>query len=803
MHETSRRDFLKQAGAGMAGIAVCSGGAIVAAPPPAAIPPHRPLELQGVHAYPTEHSLAAGETLALHVSNSVPYQLAICRLGLKVDDPEGDEVLLKLPQQEARPLPIHPGSYVHVENRLTGPLTALTLECWVRLWKPLGPAGILTQFDHPQSCGVGLLLRPSGEVVFYLGDGEAFQAEREHLGPKDKIKPGQWYHLAGTWDGKTKTLYIDGDQAGSWPGAGRVHPGKAPLRIGAAGENGLADRFLDADVAMPVIYDRALSAQEVRERFGGQGLQPATPPAPPLGKGGKGGVLACWPLEEERGERVADCSGTRRDGRIINHATWMIGGPSFNANVTRFGKYEPAQDKTRGHGLRFASDDLYDCRWPVRHDWRVPAKAKSGLYVVRMQYEYESRPRLNHVTFIVRPPLPAPPGGEDKVKVGRKQPPILVVAASNTWRSYSGTAFTIPPPGLKHVWGTGGIANPKNNPPAYNFYRAHAAGQGTCQVGLRMPWPSAGPYVLYGGLTEYSHLMRADRFLHVWLEQSGYDFDVISDVDLHRRPDILRGYQVFMIAGHNEYWSIPMFEGLEAYLKAGGNVIALSGNTIFWRVSFNEDCTVMECRKVDAPGNQLPPARRGEAWHSQDGRRGGMMRECGYPGWRLIALDTLGWNNPGIAANFGPFVVEDPDHFLFNKPEKLGFQKGERIGQAGEGQVPMANGHEFDVRPSTLAAMQEQPTPQGAAMPQDPPGIHRIANGIIPWKRGGSAFDYFFRAIKPKTDQGGEMIYWERPDGGRLFNAATIGFGWALLVDPKLQGLLRNVLAHFGVPKPK
>ena len=41
-----------------------------------------------------------------------------------------------------------------------------------------------------------------------------------------------------------------------------------------------------------------------------------------------------------------------------------------------------------------------------------------------------------------------------------------------------------------------------------------------------------------------------------------------------------------------------------------------------------------------------------------------------------------------------------------------------------------------------------------------------LANGVIPWSEGGSAFDYFFRPIRPKTDQGGEMIYWERPEGG-------------------------------------
>jgi hypothetical protein len=95
--------------------------------------------------------------------------------------------------------------------------------------------------------------------------------------------------------------------------------------------------------------------------------------------------------------------------------------------------------------------------------------------------------------------------------------------------------------------------------------------------------------------------------------------------------------------------------------------------------------------------------------------------------------------------------------------------------------------------------MQQQPSPEGGIVPPDPPGIVRLANGIIPWSKGGTAFDYFFRPFKPTSDQGGEMIDWPRPEGGRVFNAGTIGAGWALGADPRWSMLLRNVLHHFGV----
>ena len=89
--------------------------------------------------------------------------------------------------------------------------------------------------------------------------------------------------------------------------------------------------------------------------------------------------------------------------------------------------------------------------------------------------------------------------------------------------------------------------------------------------------------------TSPADVARADRFAQIWLEKSGYDYDVISDLDLHRDPEILSGYRTFIINGHSEYWSLQACDGLEKYLKRGGNVVVLSGNSMLWRVSFNED----------------------------------------------------------------------------------------------------------------------------------------------------------------------------------------------------------------------
>ncbi len=783
MSKTTRREFIRRTGLGVAGLSALNLSPVARAATAArrgqTIPSHRALEVPGVHAYPMEHSIAAGDTLELCVSASVPYSMSICRLGLNVDDPAGDTVLADLGNQGATPQPIRPGSYVHIAKSLRGTFRAFSVECWVRPWDITKLQGVVSQEDKDSSEGFALGIGKEGYVGFYLGDGVSPDEAVVHRTKTGVVTRNKWNHLAATWDGKRKRVFVNGEEAGAWEFSGTLKPGLHPLRLGAMAEGGVVQHFLDGDMAMPVIYRRELSAEEIRQRFETKGL------VAPRGRE----VVGCWPLREEQGERVADASGAGRHGRIINHATWMIGGPGFKAAVERFGNYDPKKDAERGNGLRFASDDLYDCRWAVTHRWRAPADARSGIYVARMKFNFEGKERLYHCTFLVRR------------AARRRKAPILFVCATNTWRAYNGTPFAITPPELKQVWGTGGYG-PDRGLPSYCLYRAHAAGQGTYQVGARMPWPAAGPYVRYGGATDYSHLMRADRFPQTWLEEQGYAYDLISDVDWHRDPGQLRGYKVLMIVGHNEYWSLPMYRSAENFMRSGGNLLVLSGNTLGWRVSFDDDCTIMECRKVDAPGDQVPKSRRGEAWHSQDGLRGGPARECDMPGYRVIALDIIGWNNPSNPRNFGPYVVENDTHPFFHTPEKSGLKNGDKFGWGGDGKFPMANGHETDIRPSTFAALQAEPSPEGGMVPQDPPGITRIANGILPWKEGGQAMDYFFRVIKPKTDQGGEMIYWERPDGGRVFNAGAIGSGWALHADPKWAAVVRNVLHHFGVSRP-
>jgi N,N-dimethylformamidase len=737
------------------------------------IPAHLPVDLPGLHAY-AQKSIAAGEEIEFRVSSSVPYELSVVQLGPDPENRDKDPVLKTFQVEKPSTQSIHPGSYLHVAKALPVErrLSQLTLECWIRPFKLTGWQGLITQHDYPERCGIGLFLS-EGTVVFGTGAGGPYDQAAFHQTQPGLIKAQHWHHLVACWDGKKKRVYVDGKLATEFPFTGTVRPGDAALRIGAYGQKGEAVNFYNGDVAMCAIYDRALDNGQIKKRFSDRGVS--------VPKDDR--LLACWPFTEERGVRVADASDFGRDARIINRGTWMIGGPSFDATAIQRhdSTYDPTKDENRGHGLRLASDEIYNARWKVSHRYRLPPDAKSGVYAGRFDFKLNGKPMRNHTSFIVRRP-------ETKPKA-----PLLVLVSSNTWLAYNSVPFPVNHgKGLINM-GTGGLGNSHPGAPKYSFYSDHRNGQPTYKVGLKVPWPAGGPNKTYIG-GGYSHLLRGERFLHLWLDKHGYDYDVITDHDLHRNPELLKGYQAVIINGHSEYWSARAYDGLDNYLKAGGAAVVMSGNTMFWRVSFDETGEVMECRKFGGGIGGRKLAKVGELYHSHDFKRGSLMRFCGYPAWKLVGLTCIGWGG----GTFKPYRADLPDHFLFNEPDKVELKKGETFGFATK--TMGAVGHEYDVRLSTLLRATENPALKGLV---EPDGITTLARSHD--KR--NVLD--FNAEGHRQRIGGEqtiaeIIYWERPEGGRVFHTGSIATAWAMYHDESLSQLVKNVLHHFKVaPKKK
>src|SRR5438034_2695192 len=87
-----------------------------------------------------------------------------------------------------------------------------------------------------------------------------------------------------------------------------------------------------------------------------------------------------------------------------------------------------------------------------------------------------------------------------------------------------------------------------------------------------------------------------------WMEKSGYDVTYSTTVDTHTNGGLLLNYRGLLAAGHNEYWSRPMYDAAVAARDAGVNLAFLGANPVYWQVRFEPSSSglpnrVMVCYK--------------------------------------------------------------------------------------------------------------------------------------------------------------------------------------------------------------
>jgi hypothetical protein len=82
-----------------------------------------------------------------------------------------------------------------------------------------------------------------------------------------------------------------------------------------------------------------------------------------------------------------------------------------------------------------------------------------------------------------------------------------------------------------------------------------------------------------------------------WAEANGYSLEYAANSDLEFHPEILSKYRLVLSVGHDEYWSAPMRDHLERFIREGGNVAFFSGNTCCWQVRSEQQGQVLTCWK--------------------------------------------------------------------------------------------------------------------------------------------------------------------------------------------------------------
>lgn len=266
------------------------------------------------------------------------------------------------------------------------------------------------------------------------------------------------------------------------------------------------------------------------------------------------------------------------------------------------------------------------CGWPVATTLTIPPSWRTGYYEVQLRGDSGEGSSRASLFFIVR---------NAKPDEGSR---ILLQLATNTYNAYTN-------------WG------------GHSLYSYHDRdGLQGHRVSFDRPLSS-----------QYS---KWELPFVRWAEQNGYSLDFAANSDLEFRPELLDSYRLVLSVGHDEYWSSPMRDHLEAFIGKGGNVAFFSGNTCCWQVRSEDDGRALTCWKQTA--NMDPLYRRGDqkllstAWsHHLVGRPENELTGVGFL-WGGYHK-SHGQFMDGSAA----FQVHRPDHWLF---EGTQLERGQEFG---------------------------------------------------------------------------------------------------------------------------
>lgn len=301
------------------------------------------------------------------------------------------------------------------------------------------------------------------------------------------------------------------------------------------------------------------------------------------------------------------------------------------------------------------------CGWEPSHTFRIPTDWASGAYRVTLRATgRDGAPITSHHLFILCP------GSGDKT--GR----VLQVAATGTWTAYNTWGGSNHYQGItgpnrdqyatrvstQRPWCRGFVVLPKEAPRVPLEFETPPA---TAPRYPHMEWAFATghskKYASSGWASYDSHFFR-------WAERSGYAVDLISQHELHFRPDILDGYDCIVCVGHDEYWTWEMRDTVDRFIERGGRAGRFAGN-FMWQTRLEDGGRTQVCYKYRARAED-PVYKDGDVTRASNSWE---APEIGRPGALTFGLNATrglyaGWGGCAPRGVHG-FPVYRPGHWAF------------------------------------------------------------------------------------------------------------------------------------------
>ncbi|MDB6073051.1 MAG: hypothetical protein JWO89_691 [Verrucomicrobiaceae bacterium] len=417
--------------------------------------------------------------------------------------------------------------------------------------------------------------------------------------------------------------------------------------------------------------------------------------------------------------------------------------PKFSMEITRAGaKPETvlAKKDIPGSGQPIPEDaSANGCHWSETLRIKVPESWSSGYYTAKFRIEdnggawshRSKRTAESTAWFVVRP---AHPGAKSKV---------LIQLCTNTYAAYNN-------------WG------------GFSLYAYHGLSK------------NQGHRVSFDRPTA-SQFTRWEEPFVIWAEKNGITLEYAANSDLEFHPEILKHYKLVLSVGHDEYWSAPMRDSLEAYIAGGGNVAFFSGNSVCWQVRSEDEGRALTCWKQNYHSDPVYQTRDyktlGTAWsHHLVNRPENQLTGVGFlwGGYRHSHGQFIG--EPA------EYTVHQPSHWVF---EGTNLQRGATFGAHDSIVGYEADGCELEWRQGLPYSTHRDGTPTTFTV-----------LGTCPVRWHPDDAEWYERWEKGRTGAACMGIYTQ---GGTVFTAATTDWARGLRGDDKVvERITKNVLDRLG-----
>jgi len=660
------------------------------------------------------------------------------------------------------------------------------------LWSTLPMVGLrqslVGRWDIRSNKGFGFGINRKGFLEFWVGDG----SDVDYVAAEAPLIARIWYFVAVSYDARTGRAEIFQEPVVNRYNSllGKVvpmdyrshvaetlrfrprHDPQTPFLIAGAQDwhearGHFVGQCFCGKLDRPGLYGRALSREEMAALQAGQ--RPAD------------GLLAFWDTtagytERGIGDTVIDTGPHGLDAVGYNRPVRAQTGYNWNGRNDCF-RLAPQEYG----GVEFHVDTMIDSNWSVTRTLTLPDGLKSGAYAIRLRAGPGRGLAEEYVVFFVRAKVP-------KAPVAFLVPTGSYLAYANEHLSFDAQIIqpmTGQPPIVDEI----DIEMYKNPDFGLSTYDSYEDGAGVCFSSFRRPILNMRPkYRMSSMGTTWQ--FPADLSVIAWLDQSGFDYEVLTEQDVHQEGlAALKPYRCVLSGTHPEYISERVLDATEDFIAEGGRFIYMGGNGYYWNVAYRDDEPwIMEVRKLDS-GMRAWAARPGEHYLQTTGDKSGLWRNRGRPPQK-----TLGVGFIGEGFESGKPFRRMPDSYHRTVSWITEGIEGEIIGDFGLAQGGAA-GLELDRYDLKLG------TPPHAKIIASSGGhtdnyVLSVEEVLYAYPGMTGTQDYRIRA---------DMVFFTAPNGGAVFSASSIAFGQALPVDGfknSVAKLLTNVVGAFAKNGP-